>query len=171
MSDRITRAFGADHADRLPLDALVEAWDLGPWSAPVRLAGSKSEHYRVEPPSGNCVLRRSHAVKARDDVRCKHQLVAFLCVRGYPSSEVVSARPGADGPTSAFLEAYAAGVPDSAYLTHLRIHGARHALHSVWEQFKDLEDDVKLPPKALFCRQEFRTAFSERVSAIAGTAS
>ena len=42
MSGTITPAPAADHAELLPLDALVEGWHLGPWRAPVRLAGGEA---------------------------------------------------------------------------------------------------------------------------------
>ena len=74
---------------------------------------------------------------------------------------LISVVTEAEPPTRAFVDAYAAAVPDPAYLTNVPFHWARHALHSFAKQLKDVEDgELELHPKASFCRAEFETALA-----------
>ena len=73
---------------------MADAWDVGPWTSIAMLPVGKSDHYRVEAPAGSFVLRRSYPGKPPADVAFEHDLVGFLCARGFPAPEVLPTRGG-----------------------------------------------------------------------------
>jgi Ser/Thr protein kinase RdoA (MazF antagonist) len=84
--------------DDLPVSALADAYDLGPWESIEMLPGGKSDHYRFIAGSGEYAIRRSHRSKTSADMRFEHELVAHLRNSGFPAPVVV---PTVSGDTCA----------------------------------------------------------------------
>jgi homoserine kinase type II len=87
-------AVAREHSEPLAVDALADAWDVGPWTSIAMLPVGKSDHYRLETPAGSFVLRRSYPGKPLADVAFEHDLVGYLRGRGFPAPDVLPARDG-----------------------------------------------------------------------------
>jgi Ser/Thr protein kinase RdoA (MazF antagonist) len=87
--------------DELPVSALADAYDLGPWESIEMLPGDKSDHYRLIAGSGEYAIRRSHRSKTSADMRFEHELVRHLRDNGFPAPVVV---PTVSGDTFAAVD-------------------------------------------------------------------
>ena len=87
--------------DDLPVSALADAYDLGPWESIEMLPGGKSDHYRLIAGSGEYAIRRSHRSKTCADMHFEHELVRHLRDNGFPAPAVV---PTVSGDTCAAVD-------------------------------------------------------------------
>ena len=84
----------------MPVSALADAYDLGPWESVEMLPGGKSDHYRLIAGSGDYAIRCSHSSKTSADILFEHELVAHLRDSGFPAPVVV---PTVNGGTCAVV--------------------------------------------------------------------
>jgi homoserine kinase type II len=82
--------------EEIPIDMLMEVYDLGQWQSVELLPAGKSEHYRITTDGGEYIVRRSHSSRTLQEVRFEHALVAHLRNNGFPAPVFV---PGVSGQT------------------------------------------------------------------------
>jgi Ser/Thr protein kinase RdoA (MazF antagonist) len=80
----------------IPIDTLMEVYDLGQWQSVELLPAGKSKHYRITTDGGEYILRRSHSSRTLEEVRFEHALIAHLRDNGFPAPVFV---PGVSGET------------------------------------------------------------------------
>jgi homoserine kinase type II len=80
--------------EEIPIDMLMEVYDLGQWQSVELLPAGKSEHYRITTDGGEYIVRRSHSSRTLQEVRFEHALVAHLRNNGFPAPVFV---PGVNG--------------------------------------------------------------------------
>ena len=83
-----------DTEQTLPVDALMRAYDLGPWESVELLPGGKSQHYRIVTGRGEYVVRRSYRSKTMGGIYFEHELMAHLRRNGFPSPVVIPSTSG-----------------------------------------------------------------------------
>jgi homoserine kinase type II len=87
----------------IPIDKLMEVYDLGQWQSVELLPAGKSKHYRITTDGGEYILRRSHSSRTLEEVRFEHALVAHLRNNGFPAPVFV---PCVSGETSVVVNGY-----------------------------------------------------------------
>jgi homoserine kinase type II len=87
----------------IPIDKLMEVYDLGQWQSVELLPAGKSKHYRITTDGGEYILRRSHSSRTLEEVRFEHALVAHLRNNGFPAPVFV---PCVSGETPVVANGY-----------------------------------------------------------------
>jgi homoserine kinase type II len=87
----------------IPVDTLMEVYDLGQWQSVELLPAGKSKHYRITTDSGEYIVRRSHSSRTLEEVRFEHALVAHLRNNGFPAPMFI---PCVSGETSVVINGY-----------------------------------------------------------------
>jgi homoserine kinase type II len=87
----------------IPLDTLMEVYDLGRCQSVELLPAGKSKHYRITTDGGEYILRRSHSSRTLEEVRFEHALVAHLRSNGFPAPVFV---PGVSGETPLVVDGH-----------------------------------------------------------------
>src|SRR5215212_1845880 len=161
--------------DDLPVGALADAYDLGPWKSIEMLPGGKSDHYRLIAGSGEYAIRRSHRSKTSADMRFEHELVAHLRDSGFPAPVVV---PTVSGDTCAAVDgdlySVSVFVDGSAYeagnAEHLRESARALAeYHRISASFRPLSSRSQEPFLNEILRERLTEMPSlEAISAFAG---
>src|SRR3712207_9487309 len=59
----------------IPIDTLMEVYDLGQWQSVELVPAGKSQHYRISTDGGEYIVRRSHSSRSLEEVRFEHALV------------------------------------------------------------------------------------------------
>ena len=69
----------------IPIDTLMEVYDLGQCQSVELLPAGKSKHYRITTDGGEYIVRRSQSSRTLEEVRFEHALVAHLRNNGFPA--------------------------------------------------------------------------------------